>query len=99
MIDLIRECELLEFLSRDSSCAAAGSLFAARDVPAIVIELNARRRVINLLAVKPWSTLEAIGFKLAKTRRVTVQCSKYLTVQFSKYAGACILAHCQRLSI
>lgn len=91
MIDLIRECELLEFLSRDSSYAAAGSLFAARDVPAIAIELNARRRVINLLAVKPWSKFEAIGFKLAKTRRVTVQ--------FSKYADACILAHCQRLSI
>ena len=91
VIDLIRECELLEFLSRDSSCAAAGSLFAARDVPAIAITLNARRRVINLLAVKPWLMLEAIGFKLAKTRGVTVQ--------FSKYADACILAHCQRLSI
>ena len=98
MIDLIRDCELLEFLSWDSSCAAAGSLLAARDVPAIAIELNARRRVINLLAVKPWSTLEAIGFKLAKTRRVTVQCSKYVTVQFSEYADACILDHCQRLS-
>jgi hypothetical protein len=32
--------------------------------------------VINLLAVKPWLTLEVIGFVLAKMRRVTVQCSK-----------------------
>ena len=76
VIDLIRDCGLLEFRSRDSSCSAEGSLFAARDVPAIAIELNARRRVINLLAVKPWLTLEAFGFMLAKARRVTVQCSK-----------------------
>lgn len=76
MIDLIRDCVLLEFLSRDSSCVAADIFLAARDVPAIAIEVNARRRVINLLAVKLWLTLEVIGFVLAKMRRVTVQCSK-----------------------
>jgi hypothetical protein len=32
--------------------------------------------VTNLLAVKLWVTLEVIGFVLARTRRVTVQCSK-----------------------
>lgn len=76
MIDLIRDCGLVEFLSWDSSCAVAGNLLAARDVPAIAIELNACRRVINLLAVKAGLTLEVIGLMLAKTRRVTVQCSK-----------------------
>lgn len=76
MIDLIRACVPGEFLSRDFSCAAAGSFLAARDVPAIAIELNTRRRVTNLLAVKLWVTLEVIGFVLARTRRVTVQCSK-----------------------
>ncbi len=76
VIDWISGCVPVEFLSWDSPLAAAGNLFAARDVPAIAIELNARRRVINLLAVKPWLTLDVIGFMLVKTRRVTVECSK-----------------------
>ena len=66
---------LSECLPRGSFCAA-GSLLAATDVPAIAIELNARRRVINLLAVKHGLRLTVVGFVLDEARRVTIQCSK-----------------------
>ena len=72
VIDLISDGVLVEFLSRDSVCAAAGRLIAARDVPAIAMDLSTRRLVNNLLAVKCASALEIIGRVTEKVGRVTI---------------------------
>jgi hypothetical protein len=75
VIDLIRHAAPDEFLLWGSSCAAAGSLLAARVAPVIAMDFNARRRVINLLAVKQLAVREVIGFVLDGARCVTIQCS------------------------
>ena len=75
MIDLIRDGVRVEFRSRDSACAAAGNLPAARDVPAIEMDLSARRRVNKLLAAKRSSMLEIIDRLLRNVGPVKIQYS------------------------
>ena len=53
VIDLMSGCPVRNFSTRLSSQGPAGTLFAATEAPATMIDLNTLRRVINLLAVLP----------------------------------------------